>query len=252
VNNYLKKCAKDVDEHRQIVLESVTVTKTRAGLTPHNVVSSRMKKLALLLAGVATFAIYTTSYASITNAWWNDDGDGMMVCTNWTYEGSTLNMWGTQYGSPAHMQGWADASDAIDPTLTLGNSVNNDTGVTWLGYQVNVIMSIPFTFTTPGPSVDNPPTSDWFFAGGLPVTLQVSGPWAGYYEGTLYFNAGTPLAPGGELDYLYSINFAGSTHYSFTQEAFAYMTSIPEPGTFMLAGIGGLLLTLRLRRNRLN
>lgn len=163
-----------------------------------------------------------------------------------------MQMWGTQYGNPAHMVGWADATDPLDPTLTLGSSVNNDSGLTWLGYQVNVIMSIPFTFAggVLAPSVDNPPNSDWYLSGEALPTLQLSGPYVGLYEGTLYFNAGTPVGIGGELDYMYSIQFAGSTHYSFTQEGFAYEVMVPEPSALALVGIGGLMLALRVRRNR--
>jgi len=117
----------------------------------------------------------------------------------------------------------------------------------WLGYQVNVIMSVPFSFAAPGPTVSNPPTDDWFVAGVVTPTLQGSGPYAGDYEGTLYFNSGTPVGIGGELDYLYSISFSGSTSYSFTQEAFAYETMVPEPGALALVGMGGLMLVLGRR-----
>jgi hypothetical protein len=209
-----------------------------------------MKQLICLLTAMSALAFSYTSKADITNAWWHADGDGELICTNWTYSGTTLNMWGTQYGSPAHMYGWVEATDAVDPTLTLGNSVNNDSGITWLGYQVNVIMSIPFTFTAPGPTVDNPPTSDWYVANVWAPTLQVSGPWTGYYEGSIFLNAGTPVGTGGELDYLYSINFAGATSYSFTQEAFAYMVTVPEPSSLALVGMGALMFVLRRRRNR--
>jgi hypothetical protein len=206
-----------------------------------------MKKLIYLLTSITALALCSTSNAAITNAWWGDDGDGMMVCTNWTYGGSSLQMWGTQTGNPGHMLGTVETSDTVDPTLTLANSVNNDSGIMWLGYQVNVIMSVPFTFTTPGPTVSNPPTDDWFVAGVVAPTLQASGTYAGDYEGTLYFNGGTPIGIGGELDYLYSINFSGSTSYSFTQEAFAYQTMVPEPGALALAGMGGLMLVLGRR-----
>jgi hypothetical protein len=217
---------------------------------PRDTVETPMNRLVCFLTAMAAMAVCTTSNANITNAWWHPDGDSMIVCTNWTYSGSTLSMWGTQYGNPAHMLGWMDATDPLDPTLTLGNSVNNDSGLTWLGYQVNVIMSIPFSFTTPGPTVNNPPASDWYIAGVVTPVLQVGGPYVGLYEGTLFFNAGTPVGIGDELDYLYSISFAGSTHYSFTQEAFAYETMVPEPSALVLGGLGGLMFALRLRRNR--
>lgn len=151
------------------------------------------------------------------------------------------------------MLGWVDTTDTVDPTLTLGNSINNDSVIAWLGYQVNVIMNVPFTFAAPMPTADNPPTSDWFLFDVVNPTLQASGPYAGQYEGSLFFNGGTPIGIGGELDYSYAIHFSGSTHYSFTEEAFAYetvVTEVPEPSALALVGMGGLMLVLRLRRNR--
>lgn len=147
------------------------------------------------------------------------------------------------------MVGWVQTDSATDPTLTLANSVNNDTSISWIGYEVNLIMSGPFTFVG-SPSVDNPPDDDWYLVGEEQPTLQATGPYAGDYEGTLYFNAGTPVGIGGELDYSYSIQFSGSTFYSFTEQAFAYETEVPEPGTLALMGMGGLMLALRQRRNR--
>jgi hypothetical protein len=186
-----------------------------------------MKKLIILLVVIVTLACYSVSNASITNAWWHDDGSGAVVCTNWTFSGSTLQMWGIQYGNPGRMLAFVQTTDPLDQALTLGSSITNDSGITWLSYQVNVIMSVPFFFVAPGPIVDNPPTSDWYVASVLQPRLQVGGPYNGLYGGTLYYNGGTPIGIGGELDYLYSIQFAGATSYSFTQEAIAYQTTFP-------------------------
>lgn len=207
-----------------------------------------MKKYLCLLAATAVLTVCSTGNASITNAWWHDDGDGGMVCTNWGFSGGgtsagTLTMQGVQHSNPAHMLGWVDTTDTVDPTLTLGNSVNNDSGITWLGYQVNFIMNIPFTFYG-SPTVDNPPASDWYLAGELAPTLQLNGT----YEGTLYYTGPTPVGIGDELDYGYGVHFAGSTHYTFTEEAFAYMTQVPEPSALVLAGMGGLMLIGRWSR----
>jgi hypothetical protein len=136
-----------------------------------------------------------------------------------------------------------------DPTLTLSSVVNNDTGFDWYGYQVNVVMSVPFSFTAPAPNVHNPPANDWFLAAVVPPTHQSGGPWDGYYEGTLDFSAGTPVGFSGELDFQYTINFASSTHYILTQEMIPSTITIPEPSTIALLAIGGLGLALRLRRS---
>jgi hypothetical protein len=219
-----------------------------------------MKKQITLLTVVATFACCSVSNASITNAWWHDDGDGAIVCSNWTWSASqsALSMSGNQYGLPgqpgpgvpAHMLGWAQTDTTADPTLFLGSSVDNDTGAAWIGYQVNVIMNQSFTFIgTPG--VSTVPGSSWVLAGPPTTpTLQVGGPYNGLYEGTIDFSdGGTPLGIGDELDFNYAIHFVGSTDYAFTQEMIPMFSEVPEPTTLALAGMGGLALALRLRRN---
>ena len=150
-------------------------------------------------------------------------------------------MTGTQYSGPAQ------TDTTLDPTLFLGSSVDNDTGGAWIGYQVNVIMSVPFTFVgTPGVS---DPTSTWYLA-----NTPMVGPGSGLYpptdyEGTIYYSGGTPLGVGAELDFNYAIHFVGSTDYAFTQEMIPVFSEVPEPGTLALAGMGGLVLALRLRRS---
>jgi hypothetical protein len=123
----------------------------------------------------------------------------------------------------------ACGSNCPAPTLTQSITVNNDSGYLWSGYQVNVIMSVPFTFVSPGPSVQTPTTDDWYVAGVSVPTLQVSGPYSGLYEGTLYYSAGTPIGIGGELDFVYSIHFASSTDYSFTQQMIAFPVNVGPP-----------------------
>ena len=223
-----------------------------------------MKKQILPLTVFALFACCSISRADITGAWWHDDGDYMIVCNTWNWNPATsaLSMVGDQHGTPpepgpgipAHMLGWITTDTPDDPTLTLGSSIDNDTGGMWIGYQVNVVMSVPFSFVAPGPSVDNPapdaaPNDNWFVAGVVAPTLQGAGPYAGLYEGTLEFSAGTPIGIGDELDFLYSIHFGGATSYAFTQEMIPVFSEVPEPGMLALAGMGGLMLALRLRRN---
>lgn len=216
-----------------------------------------MKKQTFLLLAAASL-LTCSANASITNAWWQADGDGAIACDSWTWDATSqasLLMYGRQYGLPsqvgpgvaAHMLGWAQTTDELDPTLFLGSSVDNDTGGVWSGYKVNVIMSQAFTFSgTPG--VSNP-DSTWNLAGIVAPTLQMSGPYAGKYEGTIDYAGGTPVGIGDELDFSYSIHFLGSTSYAFTQEMIPIFSEVPEPSTIVLAGMGGLALALRLRRN---
>jgi hypothetical protein len=189
-----------------------------------------------------------TSRATITDSWWHDDGDGAIVCSSWTFNNSTLTMSGDQYWEPGHMLGWVDTDTATDPTLTLASGIDNDTAFAWIGYQVNVIMPNTFSFVGT-PSVQNFPLSDWSVTSVAAPTLQVSGIYAGDYEGTMDFAAGTPVGIGGELDFSYAIHFTGATEYSFTQEMIP--TEVPEPNELGLASgllFGGFELVKRLRK----
>ena len=218
-----------------------------------------MKRHILFLAAVATFTWCSNSYASITNGWWYTGDETSLYCNVSSWSGGMLSMSGTQYGSSATMVGGVQTTSESDPTLTLSSAVNNDTGGAWIAYQVNVIMSIPFSFVTPGPTVgtpnpsgavDNPPIDDWMVSMVVAPSLQVSGPYAGMYEGTLDYSSGTPVGIGDELDYLFSIQFSGATSYTFTEQVIPTITEVPEPGALALAGIGGLLFALRLRWKR--
>ena len=48
--------------------------------------------------------------------------------------------------TPGHMVGTVVLDSPEDPTLTLSGTIDNQTASAWYGYQINVIMSIPFTF----------------------------------------------------------------------------------------------------------
>jgi hypothetical protein len=206
-----------------------------------------MKKQIALLVVVATFACCSITRASITAAAWNTDNPLNLTCTYlYPFAGSTLDMDGVQHAGLARMMGTIQTDTVLDPTLHLSSAVNNDTGFVWNGYRVNVFMSVPFAFVPPAPTVNNPPISDWFLAGQIGPSLV--GP--SQYEGSLFFSAGTPVGIGGELDFNYAIQFASSLDYSFTQEMIPSLVPIPEPGTFILAGMGALVLALRCRRNR--
>lgn len=49
------------------------------------------------------------------------------------------------------------------------------------------------------------------------------------YVGTLYYSAGTPIGIGSELNFLYSIIFASSTDYSFSQEMIPNFVPLSQP-----------------------
>jgi hypothetical protein len=209
-----------------------------------------MKKLKFVLVAVATVVLGFTSQATITNAAWWAAHDGAIICDSWNWNSgqSALTMHGAQYSAPGSMVGVIRTTDPLDPTLTLSGALNNDTGNAWIGYTINVILATNFSFVAPGPTVSNPSVNDWFVASVVNPTLQLSGPNVGLWEGTLNFSGGTPIGVGGEMDYLYSINFSGLTVFNFTQEMIPIFAAIPEPSALALGGIGALLLAWRRSR----
>jgi hypothetical protein len=226
-----------------------------------------MKTKILVAFGLAFLAFCTTGRADITNAWWHDDGDGVLVCKTWGNNSGSLpapnmTMTGDQYTVPGqsaagHMLGWVQTDSPTDPTLYLGSAVDNDTAFAWTSYQVNVVMPVDFSFVANSEYVANYPASppngwtpDWTVANVIAPILQNTGIYANKYEGTINLTGGTPVQVGDELDFGYGIHFAGSTDYSFTQEMIP-MGVVPEPSDLGLASallFGGIELVKRLRR----
>jgi len=201
----------------------------------------------LFIVGV-TFLSCAVSRANILNMTYEDDGDGAVVCPNgWDGNTGALHIYGAEMQpGAAHILGTITTDTTVDPTLTLASSIDNDTGLGWTAYRVNVVMSTPFTIVTGSPSVSSP-LGDWYVADTIAPTLQASGVYAGQYEGTIDFSQGTTLAPGATLDFSYAIHFAGSTDYSFTQEMIP--TTVPEPASLSLL-VGALLAGKRLAGRR--
>jgi hypothetical protein len=196
-----------------------------------------------VLVAVAALVCCSTSRATITNAWWWDDGDGAVVCesTNWVgSDVNTLSMYGDQYRAPGHMTGTVDTATIEDPTLKLSTAIENDTSFAWTAYDVNVYMSTNFTVSYV--NVTNPSTN-WTVVSYDATALFTGSNWVSH----IVFDTGTPVAINDELDYNYKLTFSGSTHYSFTQE----MIPVPEPSAVALVAIGGLFLArFTLRRGR--
>jgi PEP-CTERM motif len=134
-------------------------------------------------------------------------------------------------------QAWANitASDIVDPTLTINNTINNDTGFAWTEYIVGVTLNANFTIAPANTGVNAPP--GWTANITQPVPIG-----GGNYSGTIDYLAGTPVAispdPNSTFDFYYQITFSGLTQYTFTQT----LTPVPEPGTLSLLTVGGLLL----------
>src|SRR5205807_7780388 len=157
----------------------------------------------------------------------------------------TVDMDAYQYGGRGLMGGTITTDSPNDPSLVLNGSVDNDTSFAWTGYNINVFMYRSFTLSGVGVG---PLPPGWTFT----FTPAVHGP--GTYYGANEFMAsiqyhqgvGPAVAPGGEFDFSYTLNFSGATGYSFTAE----MNPVPEPTIAALGLLGGAVLFARCRRSR--
>jgi len=190
----------------------------------------------LLLAALSVFLVSAPMASASIIAWdCASDGDGALDCTA-SFDTGTLEltMTGNQNWGPGHMLGSFTTDTELDPTVTLFTGIDNDTSFTWTGYQVNI--SMDKTFTLSNVSVLTP--GDWSFTVTQPTQV------GSLYIGTIEFSAGTPVAIGDTLEFLYKASFLGSV--SFTQE----MIPTPEPATLALLGFGGALGLVFHRRTR--
>ena len=196
-----------------------------------------MKYTPLLLAALFSCIGWSRSSASVTNV--TAYGENSVYCYSYSLgtPGDVFTMNSIQSG-PGGIQGWIYTDSAEDPTLTLQNTINNDTGFDWTGYHVDVFMNQSFTIASP--SVLN---SGWS------GTITAQPTWNGsQYEGQIDFVGGTPVGANQILSFSYQISFSGSTSFTFSQT----LSPVPEPGTpsLLLAGAllgGGLVFTRKLR-----
>jgi hypothetical protein len=197
-------------------------------------------KLQILSFSVAT--LYLTALpsarATVTGISYSPVGTGAISCPVYSWPGGTdVNIYGSQFSGPGSILFNVTTDSSGDPTLTLGNSINNDTGFAWTGYEVQVTMGQ--TFNLSAASVTVPP--DWTVAS----VMQPGAPVAGIYTGDIIFSAGTPVQPDSALDFSYQLSFTGSVQFTET------LTPTPEPGTAGLLVGGAFLLggwVIRKRR----
>ena len=130
---------------------------------------------------------------------------------------AVLTIASTQSAANAGLQATLITDTPSDPTLEMLNSLDNDTGVVLTGYGVG--LSMPISFTISNPTVT--PT-DWATTVQQPTYDPTQNDWTGYVG----YQAGTPVEIGGELDFGYTISFAGSTYYQVTEN----WSRQPQPG----------------------
>jgi hypothetical protein len=195
--------------------------------------------LFILVLSLAVFSC-SSANADIVAVNMADDGDGAFVCEPWMWFGMapdvTMDVYGNQYSSPGHLLGNITTGSPLDPTLKISNSIDNDTTNmgAWAAFQVNIYMSTPFTVTNV--TVMNP-ANDWTV-----VSYNAAGSYTGSnYVAQIVYDTGTPVPVGGTLDFGYSLQFAGATHYELCQEFIP--TAVPEPSSIALVALGSLLMT---------
>lgn len=196
-----------------------------------------MKIRSILLVGVATFALSFSSLAggTITNVDLASDGDGAIECIY--TPGGTLdiaNIDGIQFWGPGHITGTILTDTEDDPTLTLNNVIDNDTGFAWAGYLVNVYMNKPFTIPTT-PTLAGP--AGWSLTSYNAVAWNTGT----NYMASILYNGAPPIPDvTGQIDFTYKVSFAGSVQFCSEFVPIA----VPEPSALSLV-FGGLLLAAR-------
>lgn len=196
-----------------------------------------MNRKIYLLAVSLFYLGWSTSHASITSVPTWSYGGGFycyapVLSTDSGTGAQSLGITGTQSGLGS--LGLTILTDtAYDPTLTINESINNDSSFAWTGYDLNVSMNQSFSIDSAG--VIAP-------AGWTATITAPSGPVDGIFTGTIDFVSGTPVGiyPGSNstLNFGYQVTFSGSTQYTLTESA----NPVPEPGALSLLTAGGLLI----------
>ncbi|HUA37002.1 MAG TPA: hypothetical protein VMA35_01230, partial [Candidatus Sulfopaludibacter sp.] len=169
-------------------------------------------------------------------------GGGISGTSSFTDDGNgneSLAFDGSQTGTG--MLGLTVMMPPGDPTLTINESVNNESSFVWTEYVLDVAMNQ--TFTISSAAVTAPP--GWTETITQPTGPDINGNYNGMIDYALTAG-GTPVAIYPALNsilYLgYQINFNSTTSYTVTETA----TPVPEPGAISLLLVAGLLLGGRM------
>src|SRR5689334_84896 len=107
-----------------------------------------MTNMKILLVASASFLSWSISQASITGAGPWSYGGGVYCYGNLDVPSQTVSWTGSQSSSSGDMSVVLDASSTYDPTLTIGNSINNTSSFAWTEYIVSVAMNQSFTINS--------------------------------------------------------------------------------------------------------
>jgi hypothetical protein len=188
-------------------------------------------KTSLFLVGLAAALAVTPARASITNVTCASEGEVWAVYTYDQYD--HLSFYAHQYDGAARMTGSIFTDSAVDPTLIINATIDNDTSFPWTGYHINVFMNQMFSISSP--TVLNP---------GWTANITSQPLWNGAnYAGQVDYYGGNPVGIGQILSFGYRITFDGALQYNFGQE----LMPVPEPGSAGLFVAGALLFAGRRR-----
>lgn len=199
--------------------------------------------LASCLCAAALLAAGPLAQAEITSWSCTDDGDGAIVMEDslatWAqladengipaYE---LNVYGSQYAAPAHVEGHFGTDSVEDPIVWIIETVDNKTTFPWTGYIIDIGMPQDFDIL----SAMGPADWDYSITQPVPGTIPNGGPG---YVGRIEYTAGTPILIGESGDFGFKIAFEGSVDFCTEQ------TPTPEPASLSLLGLGVLALVRR-------
>ncbi|HUJ11411.1 MAG TPA: PEP-CTERM sorting domain-containing protein [Verrucomicrobiae bacterium] len=211
-----------------------------------------MKKRGFFLASLLVLALCFNSNANITHVDYASDGDGVIQCNAWDWNGSapdlTLPLISGDYTNcltggydPGHVIFNVTADSADDPTLKISNSIDNDSTFPWSQVTVNLYMAVPFSVTN---ATLTAPAS-WSIVSGDNQNATLVGP---QYKATLVYDTGPDIPNDGlsSIDFGYWVKFTGSPSYVLTQE----IIPVPEPSTLALLVCGLLMSGFVIHRRR--